>query len=62
MNCQVPECTNIAVWREIDYYKQQGQEFTYFYYFCGKHKENAEKKKTAGHNKVFYRLNSIDIT
>jgi hypothetical protein len=50
MNCQIPDCKNKAVWRIVDYYKQQRQTYgPYFYYWCNHHKKLAASKKAPGH-------------
>lgn len=55
IQCQSRGCTNRATWREIDYYTQQHQTFTYFYYMCDEHKEKFDQP-TPGHKKEFQHL------
>ncbi len=56
MVCQAMGCLSPVTWREVDHYVQQKQEFTYFHYYCDKHKEQVEAIKTVGHKKKFYPL------
>ncbi len=56
MKCQAIDCENMATWREVDRYTQQGQKYIYFFYYCDKHKKKFDTIKTAGHKKKFYPL------
>lgn len=63
MKCQISDCKNEAIWREIDRYIQPGQThaahpYFYFYYLCNKHKEKFDKPR-AGHVKKFEKLTKL---